>query len=124
MSEYDFPDDLTKAQTELHRAHAEYRALCQTLPWSVEPMPGWPGQKHPYTDEATAGRPDSPGYTPEQVTTEAQLWARIRELSVEVSTHPHWATLDRGPALVDARMALKSQTAVPDGAAGDASVAA
>ncbi|MEU8883848.1 hypothetical protein [Streptomyces hydrogenans] len=119
MSEYAFPDDLMKAQAELHRAHAEYRALCQSLPWSVEPLPGWPGQKHPHTDEATTGgRPDSPGYTPEQVTAEAQLWARIRELSVEVSTHSYWATLERGAGLVDARAALKSHPEVV-AAAGD-----
>lgn len=63
MSKHDFPDDLKKAQAELHRAYAEYRALCQTLPWSVVPLPGWPGQKHPHTDETTPDRPDSPGYT-------------------------------------------------------------
>ncbi|MFB8040255.1 hypothetical protein ACFC8F_03010 [Streptomyces hydrogenans] len=107
MSEHDFPDDLKKLQAELHSSYAEYRMLCRTLPWSTEPLSGWPGVKHPHTDEVTAGREDSPGYTPEQVAAEAQLWARIRELSIEVSTHPYWNTLERGPELVEARTALK-----------------
>ncbi|MFF8410593.1 hypothetical protein [Streptomyces omiyaensis] len=119
MSDTDFPDDLKKAQAELHRARAEYRTLCQALPWSVEPLPGWPGTKHPHTDEVTGGREASPGYTAEQAEREAALWARIRELSIQVSTHPHWSTVEQGPKLVDARMALKSD---PDvlAAAGDA----
>ncbi|MGW3521378.1 hypothetical protein [Streptomyces hydrogenans] len=115
MSEHVFPEDLKKLQAELHRSYAEYRTLCRTLPWSTEPLPGWPGVKHPHTEEVTAGREDSPGYTPEQAAAEAQLWARIRELSIEVSTHPYWATLERGPKLIDARMALKHD---PDVLAG------
>ncbi|MGW6247908.1 hypothetical protein [Streptomyces roseolus] len=115
MSEYAFPDSLKKAQAELHRAWAEYRALCRALPWSVEPTPGWPGPKHPHTEEHGPGREDSPGYTPEQAAREADLWARIRELSIEVTTHPYWATLERGPKLIDARMALKHD---PDVLAG------
>ncbi|GHI25504.1 hypothetical protein Shyd_68750 [Streptomyces hydrogenans] len=35
------------------------------------------------------------------------MWARIRELSIEVSMHPYWNTLERGPELVEARTALK-----------------
>ncbi|MFC9736201.1 hypothetical protein ACFWG5_34380 [Streptomyces hydrogenans] len=123
MSEHEFPDDLTKLQAELHRAYAEYRALCQTLPWSTEPLPGWPGVKHPHTDEVAAGREDSPGYTPEQATAEAQLWARIQELSIEVSTHPYWSTLERGPKLVEARTALKHHDAVLAAVGGSAPAA-
>ncbi|MGW6248049.1 hypothetical protein [Streptomyces roseolus] len=123
MSEHAFPDSLKQAQTELHRVWAEYRSLCQDLPWSVEPTPGWPGPKAPHTEEIGPGREDSPGYTSEQAEREAALWARVRELSIEVSTHPYWATLDRGPGLVEARMALKHD---PDvlAALGDGALAA
>ncbi|MFI8426047.1 hypothetical protein [Streptomyces sp. NPDC085479] len=123
MSKHDFPDDLKKAQTELHHAWAEYRTLCRALPWSVEPTPGWPGPRHPHTEEVALGREDSPGYTPEQAAREADLWARLQELSIQVSTHPHWATLERGPQLVDARTALKHDPDVLAALGGDAPVA-
>ncbi|MFE1500464.1 hypothetical protein ACFW89_36050, partial [Streptomyces albidoflavus] len=60
---YGFPDDLKQLQARLHKAHADYQALCRTLPWSVEPLPGWPGTVHPHTGEVTGGREPSPGYT-------------------------------------------------------------
>lgn len=123
MSEYDFPDDLKKLQVELHRAYAEYRTLARSLPWSVEPLPGWPGTKHPHTEEVSAGREDSPGYTPEQAAAEAGLWARIQELSAEVSTHPYWSTLERGPKVIEARMALKHHEDVLAAVGDEASAA-
>ncbi|MET7760142.1 hypothetical protein ABZT27_36455 [Streptomyces sp. NPDC005389] len=103
-----FPADLRDLQARLHRARAEYQALCRTLPWSVEPMPGWESVQHPHTGELTGGREPSPGYTPEQAARERRLWDLVRELSIEVSTHPFWSKAERGPALVDARMALKT----------------
>ena len=115
---YKFPDDLKQLQAQLHQAHADYQALCRALPWSVEPMPGWPPVKHPHTDELTGGREASPGYTPEQVAEERRLWDLVRELSIEVSTHPYWSKPERGPALVDARMALKSHKDVLAAVAG------
>ncbi|MFD7445335.1 hypothetical protein [Streptomyces sp. NPDC059909] len=97
-----FLPELIDAQRRLHQANAEYKAL----PWSVEPLQGWSGEEHPHTGVVTGGRSDSPGYTDEQKVEEALLWALVRELSIEVSTHPYWATLD-GEARVKARMALK-----------------
>jgi hypothetical protein len=73
----------------------------------VEPLPGWPGKEHPHTGEVIPGREDSPGYTPEQAAEEKRLWELVRELSIAVSTHSYWNKPERGPELVEARMALK-----------------
>ncbi|MFG2639875.1 hypothetical protein ACGFYP_02665 [Streptomyces sp. NPDC048370] len=102
------PTDLIDAQRRLHQARAKYAVLCQSLPWSVEPIPGWPGEVHPHTGVVTGGRQESPGCTPEQDAEERRLWAVVRELSIEVSTHPYRATLEKDGGLVQARMALKS----------------
>ncbi|WP_351229696.1 hypothetical protein [Streptomyces sp. NPDC002133] len=114
MAAYDFPDDLRNAQLRLHQARAQYRRLCQALPWSVVPSDGWtaverqyPGYHHDF--------PATAGYTEERKAEEASLWALVRQLSIEVSAHPYWATLDRS-AVVDARMALKRH---PDAASAD-----
>ncbi|MGW1888447.1 hypothetical protein [Streptomyces sp. NPDC001970] len=101
-----FPPDLLDAQLRLHRARAEYEAFCRTLPWSVVPAKGWPGEVHPHTGVVTGGRADSPGYTDEQKVDYARRRELVRELSIQVSTHTYWATLE-GPARVEARMALK-----------------
>ncbi|MGW6744825.1 hypothetical protein ACWGDX_29510 [Streptomyces sp. NPDC055025] len=103
-----FPQDLRDAQTELHRTRAAYQALCRRLPWSVEPAPGWSGERTLYS-EYRRDTPDSPGYTPEQKSEEDRLRARLRDLSIQVSQHPYWAALERG-AVVDARMELMKAT--------------
>ncbi|MFD3484903.1 hypothetical protein [Streptomyces sp. NPDC058665] len=105
MAAYDFPDDLRDAQLRLHQTRAAYRALCQSLPWSVDPAPGWEGDKQPYTDYRT-GKPDSPGYTGQQKADEARLRGEVLALSTTVSAHPYWKTLETG-TVVEARMALK-----------------
>ncbi|MFD5430080.1 hypothetical protein [Streptomyces sp. NPDC127084] len=102
-----YPADLIDAQWRLHRARAEYEALCATLPWSVEPMVGWPGAEHPHTGEITGGREDSPGYTPEQVAEVDRLEKLLQELSITRATHPYWWTVGAGER-VAARMRLKS----------------
>jgi hypothetical protein len=102
-----FPADLKDLQAQLYRARADYEALCRTLPWSVEPHPGWPGTAHPHTGEITGGREPSPGYTPEQIAEEKRLRDLCRDLSEAVATHPYWSGFELGPALVEARMALK-----------------
>ncbi|MFF5639545.1 hypothetical protein [Streptomyces sp. NPDC012825] len=104
---YGFPVDLKDLQARLHQAHAAYRALLKSLPWSVEPLPGWPGTEHPHTKEVLPGRENSPGYTPEQAAEEKRLWDLVRELSIAVATHPYWSKSERGTGLVEARMALK-----------------
>ncbi|MGW6570425.1 hypothetical protein [Streptomyces sp. NPDC054975] len=107
MSDTPFPNDLIEAQRDLHQARAEYAALCRTLPWSVEPMPGWPGEVHPHTGVVTGGREDSPGWTEEQQAEHARLLALVRDLSITVSAHPYWQTQEGGEGVVEARMALK-----------------
>ncbi|MFD9033266.1 hypothetical protein ACFVZW_19255 [Streptomyces sp. NPDC059567] len=108
-----FPNDLINAQLRLHQARAEYVALCHTLPWSVDPMDGWPGAVHPHTGEVTGGRAPSTGYTDEQKADVARLEELLRELSAEVTTHPHWATVEAGKRM-QARMDLKTHPeAVP-----------
>lgn len=116
MAEYDFPDDLREAQLRLHQARSQYRALCRTLPWSVGPAEGWTAVEGQYSGYRR-DFPATPGYTEEQKAEEIRLRRLVVELSVEVSTHPYWATLE-GPAVVDARAALKKHP--EDGAATDA----
>ncbi|MFJ8078754.1 hypothetical protein ACIQ7Q_33680 [Streptomyces sp. NPDC096176] len=109
MADTDFPDDLHAAQTRLHQALSKYAALCRTLPWSVDPMAGWAGEEHPHTGVVTGGREDSPGYTKPQKADEAQLRAECVDLSVAVTTHPYWESVDR-EKLVAERQRLKTVT--------------
>ncbi|MFF3775611.1 hypothetical protein [Streptomyces sp. NPDC002232] len=119
-----FPADLTRLQAALHQARAEHEALVRTLPWSVEPMPGWAPETNGNTGEVTKpGREASPGYTPEQLAEDTRLRALVRDLSEQVSTHPFWGTLERGPQLVDARTALKSHPDVLADVAGQPAAA-
>ncbi|MGW2016749.1 hypothetical protein [Streptomyces sp. NPDC001927] len=106
-----FPSDLLTAQRDLHEAKAKYAALCRTLPWSVEPMPGWPGQVHPHTGEVTGSREDSPGYTEEEKAECVRLLGLIRELSIQVSTHSCWRHWE-GEDVVKARMEVKNHSDV------------
>ncbi|MFJ9344757.1 hypothetical protein ACIRP0_36585 [Streptomyces sp. NPDC101733] len=101
-----FPDDLIHLQERLHRAHAEHRAYLGNLPWSVEPLTGWArGERFSHRGDV----PDSPGWSDEQKETVDRMWAEIRELSIAVGDHTHWATVARD-AVVAARMRLKNQT--------------
>ncbi|MFB6632184.1 hypothetical protein ACFCWY_20030 [Streptomyces sp. NPDC056362] len=119
-----FPADLTALQARLHRARAEHEALVRTLPWSVEPMPGWAPKTNDNTgDIIEPGREPSPGYTPEQIAEDTRLRALVRDLSDQVSTHPFWGTLERGPQVVDARIALKSHPGVLADVAGQPAAA-
>ncbi|MEE1813765.1 hypothetical protein PUR59_01745 [Streptomyces sp. SP18ES09] len=79
-------------------------------------MPGWAPKINDNTaDIIEPGREPSPGYTPERIAEDARLRALLRDLSNQVSTHPFWGTLARGPRLVDARIALKSHPDVTTG---------
>ncbi|QGV82191.1 hypothetical protein [Streptomyces ficellus] len=104
-----FPDDLRAAQTRLHQATAELAALCRTLPWSVEPLDGWPGREHPHTGAVTGGRAPSRGWTEEEREAVDRLRARCAELSLEVAGHPFWQQVETGER-VRARSALKHAT--------------
>ncbi|MFD3722118.1 hypothetical protein [Streptomyces sp. NPDC058674] len=101
-----FPDDLLQLQERLHRAHAAHRAYLAELPWSVEPLAGWArGERFSHRGDV----PDSPGWSEEQKETVDRMWAEIRELSIAVVDHPHWATVARED-VVAARMQLKKET--------------
>ncbi|MFD9270995.1 hypothetical protein ACFWB1_26945 [Streptomyces goshikiensis] len=104
--ENSFPDDLLQLQERLHRAHAEHRAYLAGLPWSVEPMKGWVrGERFSHCGDV----PDSPGWSEEEKETVDRMRAEIRELSIAVVDHPHWASVPR-ETVVSARMQLKKQT--------------
>ncbi|MFP1629897.1 hypothetical protein ACLB9X_33230 [Streptomyces sp. 5K101] len=109
MADSDFPDDLLAAQTRLHQATAELAALCRTLPWSVEPMDGWPGTEHPHTGEVTGGREPSPGWTEEQKQAVKRLRMECTDLAVRIAAHPHWETVEAEKRLEE-RMRLKQAT--------------
>ncbi|MFD9421870.1 MULTISPECIES: hypothetical protein [unclassified Streptomyces] len=102
---FPFPQDLREAQLALHQTRAEYEEYARTLPWSVEPMPGWETDKQLHSTYVSA-KPESPGYSDEQAQRIADYRARLLELSVRVSTHPFWETVGSGD-VVAARMALK-----------------
>ncbi|MER8226365.1 hypothetical protein ABTZ58_38915 [Streptomyces sp. NPDC094143] len=107
MAETSFPGDLLAAQTRLHQATAELSVLLQSLPWSAEPMEGWPGTEHPHTGEVTGGRAPSPGWTDEQKAAVAQLRQECLELSETVTAHPYWEGFQAAD-VVKERMRLKA----------------
>ncbi|MGA4867161.1 hypothetical protein ACPB9J_31470 [Streptomyces lavendulocolor] len=105
-----FPDDLRTAQTRLHQATAELAALCERLPWSVEPTPGWPGTKPAHTTgEVTGGREASPGWTQEEKQAVDRLRARCLELALEVNGHWFWGEVE-AEKRAEARTELKQAT--------------
>jgi hypothetical protein len=106
---YDFPDDLLTAQRDLHRVTAELRATYASLPWSVEPSPGWVREDRYRKVEF----PDSPGWTDEEKARVAELREELMRLTTLVYVHPYWSTLS-GPAVVAARSAIKHAAAPQD----------
>ncbi|WP_331737395.1 hypothetical protein OG520_44880 (plasmid) [Streptomyces sp. NBC_00984] len=102
---FPFPQDLLDAQVALDETRAACEKYAKTLPWSAEPMPGWESDKQLHSKYISA-KPDSPGYTGDQHAEVARFRARLLELSIAVSTHPFWGTVDHGD-VVAARMALK-----------------
>ncbi|GAA2463389.1 hypothetical protein GCM10010273_56760 [Streptomyces lavendulocolor] len=111
MAETAFPDDLRAAQTRLHQATAELAELCERLPWSVEPTPGWPGTKPPHTGEVTGGREASPGWTQEEKQAVDRLRARCLELALGVNGHWFWGEVE-AEKRAEARTELKQATRV------------
>lgn len=109
MADDTFPDDLIATQTRLHQAFAEHAAFCRTLPWSVEPMDGWPGEAHPHTGAITGGREASPGWTAEQKAEELRLRKSCVDLSIEVTVHPYWESVPQ-ESMVAERQRLKQVT--------------
>ncbi|MFI6728785.1 hypothetical protein [Streptomyces atratus] len=72
----------------------------------AEPMPGWEGEKQLHS-EYRSGKADSPGYTEEQAAKVAVFQAHLLDLSITVSTHLFWDSVDVGGRVEAARMVLK-----------------
>ncbi|MFE4692703.1 hypothetical protein ACFRH6_21965 [Streptomyces sp. NPDC056749] len=111
---YDFPQDLRDAQLALHRTRTALDRCAAGLPWSAEPMTGWQTEKRLHSDYRPE-KTDSPGYTREQRDEVTRLRKQLLDLSVTVSTHPYWATVEKSDA-VEIRMALKHAHEAADGA--------
>ncbi|WP_404962409.1 hypothetical protein [Streptomyces sp. 147326] len=101
---FNFPPRLRALQAQLHRVRAEHTALCATLPWSTEPLPGWTTQESRYSSRGDV--PPSPGYTPEQQVLLDRLARRLRRLTGVVMTDAFWQSVER-EKVVAARMALE-----------------
>uniref|UniRef100_A0AAU2K124 Uncharacterized protein n=1 Tax=Streptomyces sp. NBC_00049 TaxID=2903617 RepID=A0AAU2K124_9ACTN len=101
---FEFPPRLRALQAQLHRVRAEHAALCATLPWSTEPLPGWTTPEGRYSHRGDV--PPSPGYTEEQQVLRARLERRMRRLTGVVMTDAFWQSVER-EKVVAARMALK-----------------
>ncbi|WP_030200719.1 hypothetical protein [Streptomyces sp. NRRL S-87] len=108
---YEFPPRLCALQLQLHRVRADSVRLSAELPWSVEPMPGWPASEHRFSHRGDV--PDSAGYTPEQKAAQDRLRKRELRLAAAVGTDPFWGTL-AGEDRVKARMALKHADPTPE----------
>lgn len=91
---FEFPSRLLALQAQLHRVHAEHTALCATLPWSAQPLPGWTGQEGRYSLRGDV--PPSPGYTEEQQMLLARLERRLRRLTSIVVTDAFWQSVFGG----------------------------
>ncbi|MFE7111693.1 hypothetical protein ACFU98_29715 [Streptomyces sp. NPDC057575] len=102
---FPFPQDLLDAQVALFETRVAYEEYAKTLPWSAQPMPGWEGDKQLHSSYRSH-KEDSPGYTEEQAAEVQRFQDELRRLSITVSTHPFWDTVDAGDR-VEARMALK-----------------
>ncbi|MFF3787686.1 hypothetical protein [Streptomyces sp. NPDC001933] len=68
-------------------------------------MPGWESDKQLHSNYISS-KPASPGYTEDQAAEVTRFRARLLELSITVSTHPFWESVEAGDR-VAARMALK-----------------
>ncbi|WP_432095705.1 hypothetical protein [Streptomyces sp. bgisy100] len=105
MAGYAFPDDLVTAQQQLDQVRAELSAFLATLPWSVEPAPGFRQTKEDgYW--SSRERPESPGWTEDDQARVKELRHRELGLTETVLTHDFWSSLS-GPDRVAARTALK-----------------
>ncbi|AXK36504.1 hypothetical protein DVA86_31950 [Streptomyces armeniacus] len=96
---FDFPDELLHTQKELCRVRSERSRLLAALPSFAEAS-AQSGAAHWAPGDPPLGR------SREQAEQEHQLRGQETELAAAIQAHPFWATLS-GPALVDARSALK-----------------
>lgn len=115
---YDFPEDLLTAQQELNQVRAALEALCERLPYSVEPLEGWQ-RPEGYWLAVSPTYPDSPGWSEQEQQEVAALRERERELSAAIVTHAFWGEV-AGPERLDARSKLKH--VIAEGVSGAAEV--
>jgi hypothetical protein len=113
---HDFPADLVAAQREAAELYTALHTLQARLPWSREAHPGWPGEEE--RGRERPGRPASPGWTDEDAAEFDRLLKELRQTAARVHSHPWWERCKtegiEGPALVNARQALKrAEAAVP-----------
>ncbi|MFD5856108.1 hypothetical protein [Streptomyces chartreusis] len=104
-----FPVDLVAAQRKAAELSERLRTLQAQLPWSREPHPGWPAEEE--RGRERPGRPESPGWTEQEAAEFDRLLEELRSSAAVVQTHPWWERCKaegiEGPALVQARQALK-----------------
>lgn len=101
-----FPGDLLIAQTRLHQATAQLAAVPRSLPWSTEPMAGWPTTRQAAQRNVVAGREASSGWSQEETDHVEQLRHECRRLSESVLTHAHWKSVPKEHRVAE-RMRLK-----------------
>ncbi|MFD6275142.1 hypothetical protein ACFWFI_06155 [Streptomyces sp. NPDC060209] len=103
MPTYDFPQDLRDAQIALHRTRTTLERCAAGLPWAADPMAGRQAERQLRSDYRS-GTADRPGRTPEQCDEVSRLRKQLLDLSITVTNHPYWTTVDRSGA-VDVRAA-------------------
>ncbi|MFM9647808.1 hypothetical protein ACKI1S_16870 [Streptomyces galilaeus] len=119
---HDFPADLRDAQRKAAELYAELRAYQKTLAWAREPHAGWPEEVE--RGKERRGRPETPGWTPEQAAKYDSLFEALRKATAAVQGHGHWKDcrdhgID-GADMVAVRQALKhAEGAVPALGRGD-----
>jgi hypothetical protein len=104
-----YPDDLRAAQRRLTELYDRLHAHQRGLPWAREAHPGWAAEEE--RGRQRPGRPETSGWEADAAAEYDQLWEKLREAAVEVQCHDHWRRCGehgiQGPAIVDARQALK-----------------
>ncbi|MGW1039440.1 hypothetical protein [Streptomyces sp. NPDC002547] len=111
-----FPADLVMKQRALADAYTALHAFTTApgLPWAVEPHDGWDDSGTGLWREAS--RPGTAGWTDEQRSEYARLWAEVRRRAIEVSCAPHWGAVRKNCSpekVVEARQALKQAAVKP-----------
>ncbi|WP_432156871.1 hypothetical protein [Streptomyces sp. bgisy153] len=111
-----FPADLVMKQRALADAYTALHAFTTApgLPWAVEPHDGWDDSGTGLWRETS--RPGTAGWTDEQRSEYARLWAEVRRRAIEVSCAPHWGAVRKNCSpekVVEARQALKQAAVKP-----------
>ncbi len=111
-----FPADLVMKQRALDAAYTALHAFTTApgLPWAVERHDGWDDSGTGLWRETS--RPGTAGWTDEQRSEYARLWAEARQRAIEVSCAPHWEAVRKNCSpekVAEARQALKQAALKP-----------